>query len=144
MKNTFELKEKAIMEHFGTNEVDYLGNNTFFVAPSNEPSGEFLVLTKDERQEELKETIRQTLWAFSADFLSYVTDIDSTVFEAIQSNEKCESNNEPILILVENTCGLDYLIEEAVRWDGAGSILADDFEEHEIDIENDIYAYRIG
>lgn len=143
MKNTLTLKEEAIKAYFGTNEVNYLGNNTFFVASSDEPSGEYLVLTENERQDELKEHIRQTLWTFTSNFLSYVTDIDESIFEAIQSNGKYEANNEPLLYLVENTCGLDYLIEEAVEWDGAGHFLSSyDGVEHEL--ENNIYAYRIG
>lgn len=139
MKTHLEEKAAAVKEYFGT-DFTYLGENKIRLVPTGE---EYLVLTENERQDELKERIRQSLYTFSSNFLSYVTDIDESIFEAIHSNGKGAANNEPFLYLVEGTCGLDYLIEEAVEWDGAGHFLSSyDGVEHEL--ENNVYAYRIG
>jgi hypothetical protein len=81
---------------------------------------DYLILTDEEADEKAKEYILDSLWAFTPNFLSHVTGIDSEVFEAIQNNGRCESNNDAILSTVDDE---DALVDEAIRWDGRGHFL---------------------
>ena len=96
-------------------------------------NNDFLVLTDSEADEKCAEQITDLLWAFNADFLSSVTGIDSEVFEAIQANNRCESNNDAILRLVGDN--LERLIEQAIGADGRGHFLSSyDGNENEINL----------
>ena len=54
----------------------------------------YIVLTDEEADEKAKQYILDSVWAFNANFLAVETGIDQEVFEAIQANERCESNND--------------------------------------------------
>jgi hypothetical protein len=82
---------------------------------------DYQVLTDEEADEKAKEYILDSLWAFTPNFLSSVTGVDEDVFVAIQNNNKCESNNDAILSLVDDE---DELVEEAIRWDGRGHFMS--------------------
>jgi len=82
---------------------------------------DYLVLTDDEADDKAKENILDSLWAFNPNFLASATGIDSEVFEAIQGNGSCESNNDAILRLVDDE---DALVEEAISWVGRGHFLS--------------------
>ena len=84
-------------------------------------NGDHIVLTDSEADEKAEECIETTLWAFNASFLSEVTGFDVSIFEAIQSNGKCEDNNKAILQLVGDNIGL--LVQEAISLDGRGCFL---------------------
>ena len=81
---------------------------------------DYLVLTDEEADEKAKEYILDSLWAFTPNFLASATGIDLEVFDAIQNNGRCESNNDAILSLVDDE---DALVEEAIQWDGRGHFL---------------------
>ena len=103
----------------------------------------YLILTDDEADESVAEHIQDSLWAFKPSFLASVTGVDESVFQAIQTNNKCEDNNYAIRAIVVSTCGLDELIEEAVKWDGRGHFLSlYDGEENEL--PGGLYIYRIN
>ena len=94
-------------------------------------SGEYKVLTEDQVDQEVKEYIRESIWAFSPDFLAGETGIDSEVFERL--SEGCESSNDAILSIIEGSCGLDNLVDSAISCDGRGHFLSSfDGEETEI------------
>jgi hypothetical protein len=61
--------------------------------------GEYLVLTDEEADEKAKEYILDSVWAFNANFLAAhcLEGIGLEVIEAIQANERCESNNKALL-----------------------------------------------
>ncbi len=83
--------------------------------------GDYIVLTDSEADEKAEEYIEDTLWAFNAGFLSEVTGFDVSIFEAVQSNGKCEDNNGAILQLVGDNIGL--LVQDAISSDGRGHFL---------------------
>ena len=104
---------------------------------------DFMILSDDQADQAVRERIEQDLWAFNPSFLSSVTGLSESTFKAIESNNKREDNNEAILELVEATCGLDDLVEEAIRWDSRGHFLSShDGQEHELG--DDMYLYRIN
>lgn len=101
---------------------------------------EYLVLTDSEADEKAAYAINELLWAFNPVFLSCETNIDASVFKAIQANNKCESNNPAILSIIVGTCGIDSFIASAISADGRGHFLAGyDYEENE---EGDFFIYR--
>lgn len=101
---------------------------------------EYLVLTDSEADEKAAEQITESLWAFNPSFLAGETEIDQAVFEAIQKNDRCESNNPAILSMIKSTCGIASFVESAIGADGRGHFLAGyDFEENE---EGEYFIYR--
>lgn len=99
------------------------------------------LLDDSEADEMAGEYIRESIWAFNADFLSGETGIDSEVFKAIQDNDKCEDNNEAIESIIQGTCGMESIIDSAIGHDGRGHFLSSyDGEEHEI--TGNLYLYR--
>ena len=86
-----------------------------------EEYGDYLVLTDSEADEAAKDAILDSAWAFNPSFLSSETGIDEEVFEAIQDNGRCESNNDAILSCIADE---DSFVEAAIAADGRGHFLA--------------------
>ena len=101
---------------------------------------EYTVLDHDEREEMVTEYIKNTLWAFRAEFLAahLKKGVEIEALEAIQANGKCEDNNAAILCLIED---FDHLVWDAVRSDGYGHFLSS-YDGEEIDLVNGFYAYK--
>lgn len=111
-------------------------------------SGDYLVLTDSEADEMAKEYIKESLWAFNADFILSECDLDFSGADSLRSMQEksCESANDFILSLVEKTCGLDDFIKAAISTDGRGHFMSSyDGEEHEVIINGAyLYWYRIN
>lgn len=86
--------------------------------------GEWLLVHPADLTRILTSEITESLWAFRPSFLRDITGIDTCVYEAIQSNERCEDNNPAILAIVRGTCGVKTFAREAVKALGAGHFLA--------------------
>lgn len=95
----------------------------------------YLVLTNEEADEATKEYIKETIWAFNANFILEQCGLDCSKYsiKSIQKiQEDCECANDFLLSLVEETCGLDEFVEEAIKSDGRGHFLNTyDSEEYE-------------
>jgi len=105
--------------------------------------GEYMVCTDRTANEACKGQILSSLWAFNPEFLSGITRLDSTVFSKLSS--LCEDANDAVSALVKSTCGLDYLVEQAIAADGRGHFLASyDSDEHEYRVNKSLtlYVYR--
>lgn len=114
-------------------EASY-GENTF-----DAEGGEYMVLTDDEADQRAADYIKDSLWAFNASFLSGETGIDESVFEAIQNNGKCESNNDAIASCIDD---IDSFVESAISADGRGHFMSSyDGEENE---EGEYFIYRVN
>jgi len=108
---------------------------------------DYLVYTDDEADEACKEYIRDSLWAFNAEFICSECGLDQSGAESLRSMQEksCEGANDFILSLVTETCGLDEFVESAISADGRGHFLSPyDGEENEVETENDgtFYIYR--
>ena len=97
-------------------EASY-GNNTFKYG-----NQEYLVLTDSEADDVVAEYIKESAWAFNASFLSSMTRLPEDMFIAVQ--DKCESSNDAVLQCIEQSCGLDEFVEQAVSADGRGHFLS--------------------
>lgn len=103
----------------------------------------YLVLTDEEADELSKRLILDSVWAFNPDFLSGETGIDSEVFRVIQSNGKCEDNNDAILSCIDDE---DSFVEAAIRADGRGHFIAS-YDSDETEQKTDFgtfYIYRVN
>lgn len=108
-------------------------------------SAEYLVLTDDEADERVLEQVRESLWAFNADFLAaYMPEgLGSDEIEAIRG-DRCEDANPAFLALVGDQ--LEELAEDAAGCDGRGHFLAG-YDGHEWEHEHggiSWYVYRVN
>lgn len=119
--------------------------NTFEVI-----GNEYKVLTDDEADEEAKENILNSLWAFNAYFTLEHTDFYKTAYdceceefaEALQmiQDKLGESANSIVKALIYD---LDEFVEDAIDIDGRGNFISYyDGVEH-WDSENDLYIYIV-
>lgn len=95
---------------------------------------EYLVLTEDEADELAAERIKESLWAFNAEFISSHTKhgLDDDQIKALKEmqGKLCESANSIVEALIED---LDHFIEDAIRCDGRGHFISSyDGEEYEV------------
>jgi len=107
---------------------------------------DYYVLTDSEADEKAKEYITESLWAFTPNFLSERTGLDTEVFKAIQNNGKCESNNDSIYNIVQKLDDIDEFVSAAIGADGRGHFMSSyDGCENEETIEGEtFYIYRIN
>lgn len=86
--------------------------------------GEYAVGTEDEADEAVVSYVKDSLWAFNAEFLASQTGLPREVFAALQ--DRCEGANDVFLELVEKHCegGIESFAEDAARCDGRGHFLA--------------------
>ena len=107
-------------------------------------AGLFLVLTDEEADAYARQYIEESVWAFNASFLAGQTGLPESAFEGL--SKQCEEGNEPILQMVQATCGIDSFVEAAVSADGRGHFLARyDHEEREFNNGRmTFYIYRIN
>ena len=89
-------------------------------------SGDYLVLTDKEADEKTAEYIKDSLWAFNADFILSECGLDLSGSESLKTMQEksCESANDFVLSLVEKTCGLASFVKAAISADGRGHFLA--------------------
>lgn len=108
---------------------------------------EYLVLTDKEADEKTADYIKDSLWAFNADFILKHTAVyeettdreDAEIIKALQmvQGSICESANALVRALIVD---IDAFIEDAVDADGRGHFLASyDGEENE---SGNFYIYR--
>ena len=130
----------ALSEEFDTcySEISYNGDNTWSIA-----CADYMVLTDEEADDKAYEEIESLLWSFNPDFLANMTGLDVAVFNTL--TKLYEDAQEAIKAIVEATCGMDELVEEAIRWDSRGHFLSTyDGNETEIRVDGEYYyCYRI-
>jgi hypothetical protein len=107
---------------------------------------DYYVLTDSEADDKAKEYILDSLWAFTPNFLAKRTELGPEVFEAIQSNGKCEGNNDTIYNLVQKLDSVDDFVSAAIGADGRGHFLSsyDGCENEKTVNGKTFYIYRIN
>ena len=130
----------ALSEEFDTcySEISYNGGNAWSICGS-----EYMVLTDGEADDKVYEEIENLLWAFNPDFLANITGLDVAVFDTL--SKLYEDAQDAIKAIVEATCTMDDLVNEAIAWDGRGHFLSSyDGDETELKVEGEYYyCYRI-
>jgi hypothetical protein len=102
----------------------------------------YIVATDEQADEIAAEYIRDSLWAFNADFLASKTGIPEEMFRAVQ--ERSEDANDAVLRCIEKTCGLDDFVDDAIAADGRAHFLNhyDGTEEEQEVFGTTYYIYR--
>ena len=111
---------------------------------SEEKDG-YIVLTDEEADEMAANYIKESLWAFNADFIIQHSKLPYDAKEMIEGyqREKCESANETIEALIDD---IDDFIADAISADGRGHFMSSyDGNENEETIDGQtFYIYRIN
>lgn len=139
------MKKQALANFLNINVNDIEEADGVFYADG----AEYLVLTEEEADEKAGEYIRDSLWAFNADFIlqhcKNYDDLDNFEYDAaIESlkeaqSKQCESLNGLIYALIDD---IDDFIADAITEDGRGHFIAYyDDEENESD---GYFIYRVN
>lgn len=114
---------------------------------------EFIVCDEAGKTKELEDNIKESLWAFNAEFIiehmSTYENISPREYEVVKKSlrkmqeELCESANPLIAAMIED---IEEFIEDAVSADGAGHFLSPyDGEETEFEFDGETYyIYRLN
>ena len=136
--------KKEALECFLSEEVKNVCDNIF----ENESGDKYMVLTDDEADIEAENRIRESLWAFNADFIlkhtnfyRISTEEEDQVFInslKVMQNTLCENANDLVYAMIED---IDIFIGGAIEADGRGHFISMyDGEENE---QNGFYIYRM-
>ena len=99
---------------------------------------EYAIGTDDDADAACIAAIRESVWAFNASFLASETGLPEAMFTF--ASEQCESANDAILQVIEQSCGLDSFVDTAIGCDGRGHFLSGyDGNENE---SGDFFIYR--
>lgn len=137
-----EDKIKVLAEKIGEDVESIKINDFYGTVYFDTPKGEYIVLTEDEREERVKEHIKESVWAFNTDFIlnhSKLGNWNNKVEDVLRKiqEELCEDANDLILAIIED---IDEFIEDAVQADGYGHFLSN-YDGNEIETEK-YYIYR--
>jgi hypothetical protein len=147
---TTELLKALALMQFNGDEFTINGSNAFDtygneIAEYDGDDDKYMVLTDEEADQKAADYIKDSLWAFNADFIIDHSKLPYEALEMVQSfqQEKCEGANETIEALIED---MDGFIEDAIGADGRGHFLSSyDGHENEETVEGiTFYIYRLN
>ena len=140
-----KLETLAEFLEVGTNEIE---ESKYYDNGFSYGNQEYLVLTDEEADKKVAEEIRETLWAFNADFImahakNYDEMSDYEYRSAVESlrqaqGTQCESLNGLVYAIIED---FDDFVESAVMSDGRGHFIShyDGYENE----QGNYYIYRV-
>ena len=105
---------------------------------------DYLVLTDEEADKKAAEYIKESVWAFTAEFIVDHSKLPYEAVEMVQAfQEKYEDANKTILALIED---FDEFVSDAISADGRGHFMNSyDGHEHEVNIDGTYYyVYRMN
>ena len=101
---------------------------------------EYAVGDDTDADKALIESIKESVWAFNAPYLSEFTGLPEDMFKF--AAEQCESANDAILQVIEQNGGIEDFARMAESYDGRGHFLSPyDGEEQE---QGEYFIYRIN
>ena len=128
----------------GESEIENAGYE-YYGLPVFELNGrEYAVVNDADAQVAAKNYIKDSIWAFNAEFILSKCGLPLELAEAIKAFQvnKGQSANDALLALVEKTCGLETFVTEAICADGRGHFLSPyDGRENE---QDGFYIYRVN
>lgn len=118
----FRIKALAGSIDEDPEDIEDEGDNRFSVGKR-----EYLVLTDEEADEEAKEYIENSLWAFNPSFLCDALGLPHLAEEMISGfcEAKCEDANDTILAMLGGKYSRNFeaLVEDAINTDGRGHFM---------------------
>jgi hypothetical protein len=137
---TTEQRIAALAKHLGC-EADEISENGYDENTFDGCGGEYLVLTDDEADARCRDSIEQSLWAFSASFIASHTrnGLSTQCISALEEmqGKLCESASPIVEALIED---MDNFVSDAISADGRGHFLSQ-YDGEEIE-EGGFYIYR--
>jgi hypothetical protein len=132
---------RALCEHLdcGPEDIDLASYDHYGLPVYIIGREEYAIGSDSEAAEAVVENIKDSIWAFNADFLARFTDLPVEMFQMAQ--KLCEAANDGFLKCVERADGgLAAFVSEAVSEDGRGHFLSSyNGEEEE---SGEFYIYR--
>lgn len=145
MKN-IENKKQALAKYTGESDIKYNADLDEYALPDGRT---YKVFTGAEADQAAADEIKNSLWAFNADFIldhsKAADDLSDREYEQIKKSlQETQANiGESISPLVRCLIAdLDDFIADAIDADGRGHFIAQ-YDGDEIDLGGDLYAYRM-
>jgi CRISPR/Cas system-associated exonuclease Cas4 (RecB family) len=145
-----DMVKEAIAEHFGVSADEVTEANAgrcdgHYGLPVYEVDGkEVAVGTEDEVQTAAYAYIKDTLWAFNAEFIGEYCNLNARAIVSLRKmqEELCEDANDLIEAMIEGKGSVEDFADRAISADGRGQMLSP-YDGREIDL-GDFYAYRVN
>ena len=140
MKNKKEVLAKYLK--IDIKEIKEIENNLFETKLKGE-FGEkktYKILTDAEANEEAKNDIECSAWAFNAEFILNHTNLPPEAIEMIKKfcEAECENANDTILAMIID---FDEFVKDAINTDGRGHLI-NNYDGEEIE-QDGLFIYRI-
>jgi hypothetical protein len=107
-----------------------------------------MCLTDDEATAQAESDIKNSLWAFNADFILSECNLSHAGLKSFQSmlSEGCEDANDFVEALIDGTCGMDNFMASAISADGRAHFINtyDGNEDEETVNGETYYIYRMN
>jgi hypothetical protein len=116
--NEYKLADHYLTYREAWDGVEVIDRTTEY----EDQDSEYQVLTNEEATEKTTEYIKDSLWAFNANFLAEQLGLPEKLFTALQ--DKCEGGNDAILAIAEKFDKVEEIIEAAIKADGRGHFLS--------------------
>ena len=141
MSNTKRIKELAEFLNCDKDEISVSQYDENLFTYGNH---EYLVLTDTEAYTYAEKYIKDTLWAFRAEFIIDECGLNPECTDAIRVMQErcCESCNSIIRAIIDGSCGIDDFVYDAINSDGRGFYIAQ-YDNNENETDN-YYIYRIN
>ena len=141
MNNTKRIKE---LSEFLNCDKDEISVSTYDENLFEYGNQEYLVLTDIEADNYAANYIKDTLWAFNAEFIIDECTLNPECTDSIRVMQErcCESCNSLIRAIIEGSCGIDAFVEDAIKADGRGHYITQ-YDGHENETDN-YYIYIIN
>lgn len=135
MSYSLENKKEILAKCLGISEDTITISGRYFEL---DDGSEYLVLDGEEREEELQDNIKETCSYFIPEFLAEETELPSEVFKALVDKD------EVVYKLLEKCVdgGFEQFCEDAVNADGYGHFLSSYDGGEELELTDDLFAYR--
>lgn len=139
------MKNELLTVLANNSRPDYVGNlggDHYGLKVYEIDGGEYaLAIDYDDAESSCKDYIRESVWAFNADFLaSHINALDADDIERLRG-DACESCNDALLKLIDD---FDALVSDAISADGLGHFLSP-YDGDMIEIDGtDVLLFRIN
>lgn len=146
VKALYEWYRTEISDEITPYDVEVLDYDLYGLTLVEIGGNEYAIGDDDQADDAALEYIKESLWAFNADFIAgEIGNYDlKPAIEAL--SEKCEGGNDGIMALIEAFTTIEDFVQSAISADGRGHFISSyDGEENETEYNwTDYYIYRVN
>jgi len=142
-----DAKKAALAKHFDVKPEEVTYNGYTYEVDGTE----WKVFTEDEAEKAARDYIRESLWAFNADFIldhcATCKDMSDNEREETKkaigelTGKLCESGNGIVMALIGGEAGIEEFCGDAISADGLANFLSN-YDGKEVELEDGFLAYR--